>query len=284
MKALFYPDPPIQLPGHSLSKTIKYFKFSGYSLTNDINDDWDVAVHWSRMDEDKIRCVVPKELVCDPRPVFNVGLNDISKSYVDRVFTGVFGYSSMADTAKRGFCVQKSEKQSAHDGKIIKTPCEREDGFIYQILIDNRMAVDRVYDVRVPFFMGMIPEVFIKTKTVTGTFEHSLCKNEKYWMSDISEWLTDDEIKKTYQFCELVGLDIGELDILRDNSTGKLYIIDLNHTPGGTIYDRMRNGREIEERLLNIFKKQLEKLIKIKAEPVEIKPQYYGDFRGLYRD
>jgi hypothetical protein len=50
-KVLFYPDPPIQLPKHSLSKTIIYFQIAGYDLTNDIDSDWDIAVHWTRMDD-----------------------------------------------------------------------------------------------------------------------------------------------------------------------------------------------------------------------------------------
>ena len=35
------------------------------------------------------------------------------------------------------------------------------------------------------------------------------------------------------RFCKEIGLDTGELDVLRDKDTGKIYIVDANNTPGG---------------------------------------------------
>src|SRR5258708_7256431 len=37
---------------------------------------------------------------------------------------------------------------------------------------------------------------------------------------------------KIIMFCKEIGLDLGELDILRDKDDGRLYIVDANTTPG----------------------------------------------------
>ena len=258
-KVLFYPDPPIQLPKHSLSKTIIYFQIAGYDLTNDIDSDWDIAVHWTRMDDDKIRCEVPERLRNDKRLVLNRNLCDISKSYVDSVFTEVFGYSSMANTDAYGYCVRKSERQSAHDGEIVKTPCKREPGYVYQKLIDNRIAVDMVYDIRVLIFLGKIPIVFIKSKSVEGSFEHTKAIKKKYWVADVGEFITPEEQSLIISFCEKIGMDLGEIDALRDNSTGLLYLTDLNHTPGANIYRYIKDGDDIRDRLALFLRQQIER-------------------------
>jgi hypothetical protein len=41
------------------------------------------------------------------------------------------------------------------------------------------------------------------------------------------------EIKKINEFCRQIGMDYGELDVLRDKDSGRIYIIDSNNTPWG---------------------------------------------------
>lgn len=252
-KVLFYPDPLDQLEGHTLSKTITYFDIMGYDFTNDINDDWNIGVHWDLRDVNE----TPKELLKDPRLVLNRHLNNVTKSHVDKVFTKIFGYSSMADTTKHGYCVRKSDKQSAHDGVITKTPCIREDKFIYQKLIDNRMDIDMVYDIRIPIFMGSFPFLFIKSKSIEGTFENTLSRHRKYWISQPEEFITKEELMNIVLFSAEIGIDVGELDLLRDNNTGKLYIVDVNNIPGGAVFDHLDNGYEIRDQLAEFFKSLL---------------------------
>jgi len=252
-KALFYPDAPVQHRGHSLSKTITYFTMLGYQLTNDINDNWDIGVHWNYADVNK----TPKALQEDPRVVLNRVLNNVTKSNVDKVFTEAFGYSSMADTTAFGYCVKKSDRQSAHDGAFIKTPCRKERGWIYQKLIDNRMAPSAIYDIRIPIFNGEIPIIVIKSRTVEGTFENTLSRNKKYWTSSVGSYLSQTEVSQIRRFCKIIGLDIGELDALRDNSTGLLYIVDVNNIPGGAFFDHINDGSNLRNQLAQCLKKQI---------------------------
>jgi len=258
-EVLFYPDPPIQLPGHTLSKTIKYFQLCGYKPTNDITSDWFIGVHWDIRDVNTI----PDIFIDDNRLVLNVKLTDVTKSNVDKVFTRVFGYSSMADTDAFGYCVRKGENQSAHDGEIIKTPCKREPGYIYQILIDNRSSLQMVCDIRVPIFLGEIPEIFMKHKSIEGTFEFANSKHRDYYLILPDEVLSASEQDKIKLFCKEIGLDLGEVDVLRDNSTGLIYIIDVNNIPGGGIFDHIKDGAKVEKRFADYLKDLLPEPIKI---------------------
>ena len=54
-----------------------------------------------------------------------------------------------------------------------------------------------------------------------------------YELLGVDKSVTDDELKKVCQFCERMGLDYGEVDILRDNTDGRIYIVDANNTPAG---------------------------------------------------
>jgi hypothetical protein len=102
MKVLFYPDPPVQYPGHTLSKTISYFQSLNYSLTNDINDEWDIGVHWFRGNKSSVllndNYFLSRMTDGFRNPIINSALNDVTKSYVDYIFTQVFGYSSLGET------------------------------------------------------------------------------------------------------------------------------------------------------------------------------------------
>jgi len=259
-KALFYPDMPIRMPDHTLSKTIRYFSLLGYELTNDIDSDWEIAVFWKWLNRGETKYNIPRKLDIDKRLVLNRNLIDVSKSHVDKVFTTVFGYSSMADTNQHGFCVRKSESQSAHDGEIVQTPCKKEPGYVYQKLIDSRSGIDMVYDIRIPVFFGSVPLVVIKGRDIQGTFENTIADKHQYLVKDPEKYLSGGEMMKIAEFCFRIGLDIGEIDALRDNSTGLLYIIDINDMPGSALYNHIPNAvgveRELAEYLNHMIKCQ----------------------------
>ncbi len=254
-KVLFYPDPPVHKPSHSLSKMIIYFTLLGYNMTNDINSDWDIGVHWNYKDIN----TTPDKLLHDKRLVINRNLNNVSKSYVDKMFTQAFGHSSMADTTKIGYCVRKGENQSAHDGAFVRTPCKKEDGYIYQTLIDNRISEDMVSVTRIPVFFGEIPFLLLKTVNVKGIFENTKSDIHLYSTGNIREYLTYDEIEKIKLFCSLSGSDVVDLDALRDNSTGKLYIIDINNIAGSMIFDYMDDAELIKYKLALFMGEQIRK-------------------------
>lgn len=42
---------------------------------------------------------------------------------------------------------------------------------------------------------------------------------------------SQSEIAQLIEFSEKLGLDIGEIDVLRDNSTSRIYAVDVAKTP-----------------------------------------------------
>jgi glutathione synthase/RimK-type ligase-like ATP-grasp enzyme len=45
--------------------------------------------------------------------------------------------------------------------------------------------------------------------------------------------LTTAEVERLLRFCAFIGLDYGELDVLRDKVDGRIYVVDVNSTPDG---------------------------------------------------
>ena len=45
--------------------------------------------------------------------------------------------------------------------------------------------------------------------------------------------MSSDEQAKVLELARAIGLDYGEMDGLRDRSTGKFYVVDINKTPFG---------------------------------------------------
>ena len=52
-------------------------------------------------------------------------------------------------------------------------------------------------------------------------------------MANVSNLFTEKEVEKIIQFCEKIGLDYGEIDILRDRGDQRIYIVDVNNDPAG---------------------------------------------------
>jgi len=49
----------------------------------------------------------------------------------------------------------------------------------------------------------------------------------------VSHVLTSEEAFLCREFFRQIGLDYGEIDVLRDGIGGKIYIVDANNTPAG---------------------------------------------------
>lgn len=159
---------------------------------------------------------------------------DISKERVDEIFTEVFGYSSFVEpTTFDGLCVKKSNINATHDGQVLQCPTnDIEKGFVYQRLIDNQVDDEFVCDVRVLIIGQDIPCVLFKYRLLSDRFKNI----RKAEIRDVNEVFEIDEIDKIKFFCDKIGLDYGELDVLRDNHNKKMYIVDCNTTPYGRSY------------------------------------------------
>ncbi|QHT71660.1 hypothetical protein GXP67_35825 [Rhodocytophaga rosea] len=226
-KVIFYPD----YPGcrHLLGRI---FRCLNYEITNDISAFREARfiVNW----EDTTFRTPYRELldIADSREIINIRCQDISKKHVDEVFERVFGYKTIIDpTTFRGKCVKKSDINALHDGTIINCPIEiPEPGFIYQMLINNQLDDFLIEDIRTPIFRDTIPFTYVKHRPVKSRFAS---KNNTCVITDTKQVFTQQEINNIITFSQEMCLDFGELDILRDRENGKIYIVDVNNTPGG---------------------------------------------------
>jgi hypothetical protein len=219
---LFYPEVP-----RSTCPVYQFCLVRGFRMTNNIDGRWDLAVRWK--DATIYQPEPALTAVARSTPVVNINCNDISKSRVDALFAELFGYSSIVDPRSHaGPCVFKSERNGVHDGEIVECPVAHPREGIYQVLIDNQVDDEYVLDIRVPIIGTTIPFVLLWHKPIDDRFGH--------WVSHQVIAAVDDvfsagEQSRMLAFAQRMGLDYGDLDVLRDRATGRMYIIDANNTP-----------------------------------------------------
>ena len=173
----------------------------------------------------------PPHLLNGPNVQINFDCRDISKTYVQSVFKEIFGYDLGVNPKEyKGSMVAKSEINGTHTGKIVQGPCEAEEGYVYQKLIDNRSNNKRVTDIRCPTVFGEIPLIYLKSRPEDRRFDNL---NTHVTMSTAEEQFSASEIEKIRLFCNAMNLDWGGLDVLRDAADGRIYIVDVNKTDMG---------------------------------------------------
>jgi hypothetical protein len=224
-RILFYPDVPWEA-----SMMYQFCLLMGYAITNDVTLDFDLAVKWRSATY--IEPVPILDRLARGKRVLNLRCNDISKAHVDQVFCEIFAYSPAIDPLTyHGRFVQKSNWNATHDGKIIEGPVLKADReSVYQMVIDNRVNDDLVMDMRVPVMGCTIPLVMLYFRPVTVRFSAEIAKIEIVEAGDV---LTHVEQQQIFAFCDSLGLDCGELDVLRHRGDGRIYIVDANTTPHG---------------------------------------------------
>ena len=183
---------------------------------------WDVAVAW----RDETRCA--------PHPVpgaLNALCVDIGKDLVQRRFAEAFGYALAVDPrAHEGAYVRKSVRNYAHDGVVLDTPAPRQPGFVYERLIDTVDPDGYATDLRTPIVGDSIPLVWVLKRPAGDRFGTDSPYARRV---ATSEAFTPDEIGKLLAFARSLGLAYGELDVLRDRTDGRIYVVDANKTPVG---------------------------------------------------
>ena len=183
----------------------------------------------------------------------NIQSRDISKNYVDAIHQKVFGYSTRIDpTEHSGKCVRKSDTNALHDGAIIDCPITTpEEGFIYQIFIDNKNDTGFFEDMRIAIVGEELPIAYLKYRNDEQQFGHK----SRAELTTVEQVLTSDEIEKVKEFTKTSKIDFAEIDILRDKKDGRIYVIDVNDTP--------QSARD------NVSKEELTRNIKILAGAFE---------------
>jgi hypothetical protein len=164
--------------------------------------------------------------------ILNEACTDISKKKVDAAHLQVFGYNTFVDPIDfTGIAVQKSDTNALHDGRLINCPLtDKDEGSVYQLLIDNTFSDTHVVDFRVPIIGSTIPVVYKKFKRMNVRFTNQVDYAELHEPDSV---FTADEQALLIAFARAMGADFCELDVLRHAGDGKMYAIDVNKTPYG---------------------------------------------------
>jgi hypothetical protein len=199
-------------------------------VTTDPAANCDVAIKWAPWSRYQIDPVT-RAAVRIPRIINDTHFN-CKKSHLDACHLRVFGYSQALDpTHHNGLCVAKSETNAAHDGRILQGPIDSpERGVIYQQLIDNRIDLHYVEDLRIPIFGSRIPFVYLKYRPLRSRFSNA---NAFAAIGCAHELFSSSEVAQIIRLAQEMGLEYGELDVLRDRVTDLIHVIDANNTPYG---------------------------------------------------
>lgn len=162
-----------------------------------------------------------------PKGAINWRVRDISKGRVGEIFDRVFPYSLTVDPATySGKCVEKVDENGLHVASVVQCPRPRLPGYAYQRLIDNSVGND-VLDLRAVIVGSEIPVVYAKRRPIHDRFSNM---NKSVALAVAP--FTHEEVNLIRAFCAEMGLDYGEIDILRDKD-GRIYIVDVNKTTFG---------------------------------------------------
>ncbi len=163
---------------------------------------------------------------------FNFGCDDIGKGHVARVFAAVFGYPLAVDPAAwAGPAVEKSEANGTHDGRVVDCPYVAQPGKIYQRLIDT-VRDGCAHDLRTHVVGGTVVAVWIKRRAIAGRFQPA---NLSARLVAPESVFSAAELARIGAFAQAMGADWAGLDILRDEPSGRIYVVDVNKTDAGPI-------------------------------------------------
>lgn len=251
MKILFYPHAP-----KDFHKVKMLCDILGYEICNDGNvynaGKYDKCIFWDY----NTKSIFESELQEIRKRIGIINsCYDVSKSRVDTIFKKVFGYSSLINPViHNGIAVEKSEHQCTRTNHLIQCPASVKKDMVYQKYINTIREDKRLYDIRVPIFDGEIPYITYKMRWERDKFKRAkAARLEK----DITKELNALEIERIKEFVKIFGLQLGELDILRDTD-GAIYIIDVNNICGYLI----KRLPEVDEKYImdidiKLFKKMI---------------------------
>ena len=233
----------------------------GYSVTRSPEDDFDVGFLW----QDSTHVEPPSFFreIRRSKPVLNLACVDISKRRVEQAFQQVFGYGSFVDPATYdGRYVRKSDENAVGGGAVMDRPeAEPRDGWVYQRLVDS--ACDGVQvEYRTPVVLGEIPVVNVwRQEAPRGPLDG------RKWLETTSvqtgEIYSPQESQLILEFCAEIGLDFGEVDVLRSREDGRLYVLDANKTPAGYgMLNRVRWRPEDKQRSLDALARCLDRKLR----------------------
>ena len=205
---------------------------AGVEMSNKLNGKYDVGIYWDpRMDINK---QTPKLKQNGKKiKLINLFLVDTAKGFVAESFETHFGYGYHVDpTTFNGYCISKHNGNGTKSCFFLKCPIEANDIFkdhSYQKIIDytDKKDPNTLYELRIPIVGGIIPCVLFKTRNRGLRFTS---KNRSIQIVNPLKYLTEQECQKIITYCRYIGLEMGEIDVLRSHEDGQIYIIDVNNT------------------------------------------------------
>ncbi len=164
-----------------------------------------------------------------PADAVNGRCLDISKSAVDRIWGEVAGHSITVDPLTHsGSMVEKPDLNGMHAGRVVEGPLESaRDGMVYQRLVDSRAEDGRILQLRTVVIGSRIIFTYAKWRPYPQWFKGTELTEPR----TTDELLSTDEVAVLLRFAAAIGLEYGELDILRDRETNLIYVVDANRTP-----------------------------------------------------
>jgi hypothetical protein len=198
--------------------------------------------------------------------VLNARCTDIRKSTVARHFRAVFGYALEIDPyTYTGTIVRKSEKNGARDETLLQGPLEEiEPGYLYQRFVSyptpTGMAEWRL------FIVGRKPAAVYR---LCAPPDNRFKAGRHPEMTTIEESFSAHECAKIAQFCESIGLDFGNVDVLRDPEDGRIYISDCNNTPTGPSWKLpLRDQLRVVKTVAEAFQREYPEVAQIQSRPL----------------
>jgi hypothetical protein len=163
-----------------------------------------------------------------PDDALNRRCVDISKATVDKLWADAAGYSIAVDPGSwRGPLVVKPLANAVRGGRIVDgpLPSSRAD-VVYERLVDSREG-ERIHSTRAIVACGEIIVAYDRWRPTPNWFAGP----EETTPAAAEDLYSADERATLVRFAQLIGLDFGEIDVIRDNDSGLIYGVDANRTP-----------------------------------------------------
>lgn len=223
-KLLFYPDNT-----KDGAKVFSYCQWLGIENITDPTKDGIIAVFFNHPNPE---CIYPKDEtiieLSKKYKVYNLNCNNTRKSHVAKIHKKVFGYNADIENNYRGRVFRKSELQYQRDEEILPAIGTNPDYYYMKYIDTFEKGMGYVHH-RVPYFDGEIPIVIKVGKRHPYKRKRS---TNKHQIGKPGEFFKQYELRLIKKFCKKIGLDYGELDVLRDIKTKKIFVVDVNDKPG----------------------------------------------------
>jgi len=235
---LIYPD---KLKDHYKVKMI--LDHLGYPCTYNTGDAYDVVFNSSQKELHEFDLKTTKTII-------NGRCNNVLKNNVDSKWEAVTGRGLSVNPMEfKGWCVEKPLKQGTNSGRFVLCPRKPKLGFGYFRWVDTRDGYMMLNDYRVIICKGEIILCLLKSRPDNEPFRFSQYNYDYVETSYFSK----KEVNHILTFSRLMGLDFGEIDVLRSNFDGEIYVVDVNNLAGYGYFRNKKYLRYVSDKFKEAF-------------------------------